>query len=86
MSYICELCQRSGKCIESVLEMEDDNSEVSEPAEVKVVSTSNQKKNPSSLALVNGKVCILAICNVGSHLIHQKSFSLAYSNSFIPPQ
>ncbi|XP_027161409.1 rhodanese-like domain-containing protein 6 [Coffea eugenioides] len=53
-SYICELCKRSGKCVDSVSEMEDDNSEASEPAEIKLVSNSNQRKIPSSPALVNG--------------------------------
>ncbi|KAL3515922.1 hypothetical protein ACH5RR_022824 [Cinchona calisaya] len=53
-TYICELCQKNGKCFESVSEMEDDNTLESEPAEVEVVSTSNQIRRPSSLSFVNG--------------------------------
>ena len=85
-SYICELCKRSGKCVDSVSEMEDDNSEASEPAGIKLVSNSNQRKIPSSPALVNGKVCILAICCIISLLIHQNPFQLAYYTDFMPPQ
>lgn len=56
-SYVCELCQRNGKCIESVLAIEDENSEESKPSDVKTVSTSNEVKHPSQLSVVNGKVC-----------------------------
>lgn len=71
---ICELCQRNEKCFDSVFELEVGNSEIFEPVEIKVVSTSSQTKSPSSLASLNGNICILAIHGIVSHLICQMLF------------
>lgn len=56
-SYVCELCLKNGKYVESTLAIEDDNSQDSKPCESETVSTSKQMKHSSQLPPVNGKVC-----------------------------
>lgn len=56
-SYVCELCLKNGKNVESALAIEDDNSQVSKPCESETVLTSKQMKHSSPLLPVNGKVC-----------------------------
>lgn len=56
--YACELCQKNGRNVTSVLAMKADKSvEISEGVKPEAVSTSNKTQHLPIFAWQNGKVC-----------------------------
>lgn len=56
--YACELCQKNGRNVDSVLAMKAEKSvEISEGDEPEAVSTLNKTQHLPIVARQNGKVC-----------------------------